>query len=232
MTDEYGTEYPNDDDTQSGPVLPQELTVAITAANDKLTESVSSPLSKIKKRASQLPEGEMMEFRTNFVSKYKPAILRWIQAYEGRVPFPADAVVPERFVERVGLNSSYYEYVFVLDGITLGVGDANGKVQVRYLNVAEVTAQMTAIPSNSVPPKLDSPVSREALHRMIKADSGLVWREADIKVIPTGISGAMNGGANVIVGGDIDDFVSWKYNIVFDSEGRMVYYLKGATAER
>ena len=41
------------------------------------------------------------------------------------------------------------------------------------------------------------------------------------------LSGSMNGGVNVVAGGDMNNFASWKLNVVFDADGTMGYYLRG-----
>ena len=45
--------------------------------------------------------------------------------------------------------------------------------------------------------------------------------------LPSGYSGALNGGAIVNVGGNPDNAASWKYDMVFGADGRLVYYLRG-----
>jgi len=182
---------------------------------------------KARMRVAEIPAKEIDEFRSNFDSKYKPVIVKWCAAYEGHLSFSADAVTAEKLVERIGLNQSYHEYVFVIDGITLGVREADGLVQVDYLNSPGATAKLNAIPANSVSPGIQSPVSRDRITGMLKADTGIDWKAGEVQMIATGISSALKGGVNVIVGGDINDFVSWKYNLVFGSDGILVYYLKG-----
>jgi hypothetical protein len=49
----------------------------------------------------------------------------------------------------------------------------------------------------------------------------------DIRLIPSGYSGALNGGAIVNVGGTPDNAASWKYDMVIAPDGKLAYYLRG-----
>src|SRR5690348_7946048 len=136
------------------------------AAVTQVVTMVQDP-NKIKRRASELSPGEREWLRANFEAKYKPAIERWREAYGGHVPFSPGAVTADRFVERIGRDPSYNEYVFVVEGITLGVVESKGSVQVGYFNVGSETARLGTIPKQPGPPSLESPVPKEEIRRML-----------------------------------------------------------------
>jgi hypothetical protein len=63
--------------------------------------------------------------------------------------------------------------------------------------------------------------------RAIEAESGTRFAAGEIRIYPSGPSGSLNGGAFVHVGGDPENGASWKYDMVFDPQGKLAYYLKG-----
>jgi hypothetical protein len=206
--------------------LPSALKSKIPAISTPNTFPLKS-LSKLKSRFSDFTDAERNEFRSNFVARYKPAFLMWNDAFAGRVPLNPDTVTPEKFVERVGKNASYREYIFVVDGITLGIQDANGVARVDYLNDPKQTGKMTMLPSGGEAPISSTPVSKEELATMFFAEGGTQFMPNDIRLIPSGYSGALNGGAIVNVGGTPDNAASWKYDMVIAPDGKLAYYLKG-----
>lgn len=101
------------------PQIPAAAVVSDTSTN---APAVVLPHPKIKTRFSEFTGSEKAEFEANFKQRYKPALNKWCEAYDGHVPFSPDSVSTKSFVERVGKNASVYsEYVFVVDGITLGI---------------------------------------------------------------------------------------------------------------
>lgn len=131
----------------------------------------------------------------------------------------------DNFVERIGTKPAYHEYIFVVNGITLGIQDKGGVAMVDYLNVPKETGKMTMLPHGEAPIS-KTPVSKEDVVRMLAAESGIQLKPNDIRMIPSGYSGALNGGAVVSVGGNPDNAASWQYNLVFRSDGKLAYYLK------
>lgn len=212
-------------------VSPQDTEHVATPASNAPVTGVSKPqptsLTGVRHRASALSPDQMQEFRKKFEARYKPAIRKWAHAYQNHLPFSVDAISADTFVERIGRDPSYNEYVFVVNRITLGVADHNGEARVDYLNDPSATAKLGALPPNAPTPILQIPVTQAEVGLMLKADSGNAAEETNIHMIATGVSGALNGGVNVIVGGDVNNFLSWSYNIVFGPDGKMVYYLKG-----
>ena len=62
---------------------------------------------------------------------------------------------------------------------------------------------------------------------MLNLDSGTNFPPAEIRVVPTAFSSAMNGGAHVNVGGDPINSASWNFTMVFGLDGNLNYYLRG-----
>ena len=182
--------------------------------------------SKIKTRWSDFSDTEKNEFAYNFVERYQPALERWCGAFSNRVPFSPGSVTVNNMVERIGTMPVYREYIFVVDGITLGIQDKRGVAQVDYLNVPKETGKMTLLPHAEAPIST-TPVSKNEVVKMLAVESGIQLKPNDIRLIPSGYSGALNGGAIVNVGGDPDNAATWKYDMVFGNDGKLVYYLRG-----
>jgi hypothetical protein len=175
---------------------------------------------------SQLTPAERAEFATNFVQRYKPAIAKWAKAFAGHLPLDPDAITADTANSRVGLNPAYYQYIFVVNGVTIGVSDTKGTAQVAYLNAREQTQKLAALPDGSQPPITAAPLSAQEIARMLEADSGEHFAANEIRTSPSGMAGNLNGGMFAAVGGDPDNAASWKYNLVFGPDGNLAYYAR------
>jgi hypothetical protein len=192
------------------------------------TNPLPAGTPKLKFRTSDFSSVERSNFLANFEARYKPAIEKWAKAFEGHIPIDPKQVTADNFIERVGPNPSFYsEYVFVVDGITLGVEDSRGTARVDYLNAAHQTAKLAIVPDGSQAPITSAPVAREEITRMLEADGGVHYAPQEIRVIPSGMSGSLNGGAFVNVGGDPNKGGTWKYDMVFGPDGKLAYFLRG-----
>ncbi len=189
------------------------------------TNAATSSKSKVlRTRRGELTDAEIAELKDTFEKRLKPAVTAWCEAYAGHVPFKSEDLSPDNFLEEIGRGKSAM-YVFMLNGATFGIADVNESAQVSYLNTPGAKKLM-ALP-NGAPPSTDVPVTRNELARMLKADSGTDFLPAEIRIIPTAFSSAMNGGANVNVGGDPVNIASWKFTLVFGPDGNLNYYLRG-----
>ncbi len=188
--------------------------------------AATRPYPNAKHKASELSPDQKAEFLANFRHKYKPAIDRWCTAFAGHIPFAPDDVTADKFVERIGLDSAYTECIFVVDGITLGVQDKAGLVQVDYLNAPEQTSKMQNLPNGTQAPIVTIPVTREDIAKMLNAVSDTRFSPREIRMIPSGLSGGLSGGVIANVGGDPENGASWKYDMVFGPDGNLAYYLK------
>ena len=183
--------------------------------------------SKLQSQWSDFTDAEKSEFGSNFMARYKPALKKWSDAFAGRVPISPDSVTTNNFVSRIGTRPIYREYIFVVEGITLGIQDAKGVARVDYLNAPKETGKMALLPTGKESPISTAPVSKDELVKLLLAEGGTLFKPNDIRLIPSGYSGALNGGAIVNVGGNPDNAASWKYDMVFGADGRLVYYLRG-----
>lgn len=188
---------------------------------------VTRPRSRVKHRVSEFSANEKAEFMANFEGKYKPAIAKWCGAFNGHIPFAREEVTADKFVERIGINSAYSEYVFVVNGITLGVQDTKGRAQVDYLNSPQQTRKMAELPHGGQAPSVTMPVTREEIVGALEAVSGSRFHAQEVRMTPSGLSGSLNGGVLASVGGTPENGASWKYDMVFGPDGKLAYYLKG-----
>ena len=117
-----------------------------------------------------------------------------------------------------------------VDGNTLylGVADSKGFARVDDLNSPKETRKMATIPDGSQSPIMTTPVSKEDITRMIEADGGIRFPSHEIRMTPSGLSGSLNGGVIVNVGGDPRNGASWKYDLVFGPDSQLAFYLRGA----
>lgn len=201
---------------------------AVSATNEPIHLPQANRLaSKIRRRASELSDSQRAQFLADFEKRYRPAIEHWFDAYHGHLPFAADAVTPDKLVENIGADASFGEYVFVVDGITLGVRDSKGTAQVDYLNDPKQTRKMSALPNGAEAPIPDMPVNRQEVTQMVATDSGTQFPPNEVRMTPSGFSGALNGGELVHVGGDARNGATWKFDMVFGADGKLAYYLRG-----
>lgn len=207
--------------------LPAPVTSAPPSTNDVRTNNLGFyPLEKVKTRYQHFTDAEKAEFQSNFVSRYKPALNKWGDAFSGRLPFSTDEVTPDKFVERVGPTAKYHEYIFVVDGITLGIADKGGAVRVDYLNAPQQTKQLATLPTGGEAPTATAPISRDQVMKMLYDEGGVQFKPNDIRITPTGFSGSLNGGAYISVGGNPDNEASWDYDIVLGNDGKLAFYLR------
>lgn len=215
---------------KENPPLNNTVTKPIAAEATNISNSAPStnrPSQKIKAHFSELSEAEKSEFAVNFERRYKPALQKWCNAFNGHVPFSPDKVTPQELVDRIGRNDLYHEYVFVVDGITLGIEDKSGSARVDYLNDPHQTKKLAAQPAGTEAPIANTPVTRDELIKMLAAEGGTQFPANQIRMIPSGFSGSLNGGVMVHVGGDSENAATWDYDMVFGPDGKLAYYLKG-----
>lgn len=206
---------------------PSQPTAGPVSLAPPTSSSTAIPRSRVKHRASEFNADEKAEFMANFQGNYKPAIAKWCSAFSGHVPFSPDEVAAERLVERIGINSTYSEYIFVVNGITLGVRDTKGTAQVDYLNAPQQTRKMATLPDGAQAPTASMPVTREEIVKMLNDVSTTPFAAQEIRMTPSGLSGSLNGGVLANVGGNPENGASWKYDMVFGPDGKLAYYLRG-----
>jgi hypothetical protein len=172
-----------------------------------------------------LSAAERIELARNFEQKYKPAVMGWFKAYEDRLPFRPEDLTLDRFTERIGKNASFYLYTFVIGDITLTIQDSNGKAKVFYMMSRQGAKELNSLPGGE-PPHVEMPVGRDDVGRMVKADTGAMFKPNEIILRQTGFGTALNGGASVDIGprdGNPDIGPS-KIHMVFGPDGKLVTY--------
>jgi hypothetical protein len=207
------------------PPKTERAAVIVVTETNQVPRSDQRP--KIKYRASELTEAEKTRFMLDFEQRYQRAIANWCKAYDGHVPFTSEKVTADRFVERIGKDDSYHEYIFVVDGITLGVSDSRGSARVDYLNDPQQTRKLAKLRDGNEPPSISIPVGANEILSMVEADGGKRFEPKELRLRPTGLSGSLNGGIFANVGGNPNNGASWKYDFVFGPDGKLAYYLKG-----
>jgi hypothetical protein len=139
----------------------------------------------------------------------------------------AIAVIRARLDLSSYVDSSYGEYVFVINGITLGVSDSRGVAQVDYLNDPQQTRKLAQIPNGAEAPIATPPITREEILNILETDSGTQFPPSEVRMTPSGFSGSLNGGVMVNVGGTPENGASWTYDMVFGPDGNLAYFLRG-----
>ena len=174
-------------------------------------------------RRGELTPEQLAMLRTEFDGKLKPALEKWSTAYHGHLPFDPANLTSDKFLEQMG-RGNYCQYVFMVDGVTVGVDDANGDARVSYM--ATKAAKKLADSPKGERPNIPPPVSRDELMRMLRLDSGSNFAPAEVRIVPSALSSAVNGGMNVSVGGDAVNIASWKFTLSFGSDASMNYYCR------
>jgi len=179
-------------------------------------------------RAADLSPAERAALEKNFNERYKPAAEKWIAAYENRVPFRTDDFTLDRFVERFGTKPSAYAYTFVWDGITLTIQDSDGNAKVFYMMTKKGARDLNESPPPGTQPNPATPLQREEVARMVKADVGVEFKLNEVLLRPTGLGTAMSGGAFVDIGprGGDPNIGPCKLSMVFAPDGTLCYYMR------
>ena len=138
----------------------------------------------LKFRPSEFSDNQKSDFAENFEKKYRPAILKWSKAYHGHLPIAPEDITADKLAERVGNGDTYSEYIFVVNGVTVGVGDSKTEVAVDYLNVKKQTQKLNTLPDGSEVPKLTSPVGQQEILQMIRNDLGKEFNAKDVRTTP------------------------------------------------
>jgi len=172
-------------------------------------------------KRSDLSQEQFNHFCGVFAERLKPAANRWGSAFEGHLPFKLDDLNTNTLWGQIGTEKNTI-YSFMAGDVTVCLADENGSARLMYVNAPE-TKQLLQLP-NGDSPKTQTSVSRAQIEQMVKAVSGLSFAPADVRITPTGYGSALNGGTEVSIGGTPENSASWKFNIVFDSNGKLIYY--------
>jgi hypothetical protein len=166
--------------------------------------------------------------------KYKPVLSNWLAAYAGRVPFEIGDVSLDTFCGWGG-SSNAHTYTFVLkDGVTLTIADSKyqNATYVCDLNAPKQSSLLMELPTDGRSPIMTMPITRADIIDMVERDSGYRYTEGQIRMGPTGLSGSLNGGAHVEIGGNPNNAASWEYSFVFGPDGKLAIYSSDPFAPR
>jgi len=178
------------------------------------------PLGRIRK--TDFAQDQQALLTTNFEQRLKPAVVKWCKAYEGHLPFKPEDVTVDNFLVQTG-NDHFHMYTFMVNGTTVVVKDTDGMASMMYVSAPEAK-KLVQLPKG-VEPSLEIPVSKEEIIKMVQADTGKNIDPIKVRMTPTGLSSAINGGVMVMVGGDPINGASWDYTLIFGADGTLIYYM-------
>jgi hypothetical protein len=213
------------------PTLPTLVVQTINIATNETTQvnrfhEVPKNLLNVK-RAGAFTDEEKKELAGIFKRKLRPAAEKWFLAYSNHVPFNLADLTLDKFAERIGKDSSYRLYTFVLGDITFTIQETKDGAKVDYLMSRKAAVAMNDIPAPGTVPNLSVPVNRSDIIGMVQADSGVQFKLNEVIIRPTAAACGINGGAfvhTVPAGADPNNSLSSKVDMVFDSDGKLVNY--------
>lgn len=197
----------------------------IISARSEAPEHRTSTRVVTRKSLTSLDGEDLKAFKKRFDEKLLPAFKTWSSVYGSHLPFAADDLTYDKFVGQVGRGDSQI-YNFMLNGITISLSDTKRGTRIMYLS-APSSEKLTELPRGEQP-DISTPVNRAEVASLLKADSGVDFRPEQIRITPTAFSSSLTGGAQVTVGGDPLNAASWDFTIVFQPDGKLAYYLRGA----
>ncbi len=169
-------------------------------------------------------DAERAEFAKKFRDKFRPAINKWCEAYDGRVLFDPKEVTLEKFHSLMKPNL----YTFVISGITLTIQEPKqGPAKVFYMADGNALQSLNSLRADDSKPDITVPITKEEVISMVKADSGVEFKRNECIIKPTGAAGGLAGGASVDMlptGADPNNGLSSKIDLVFRADGKLVYY--------
>lgn len=167
------------------------------------------------------------DIAAKFESEFKPALAKWYAAYGGHIPFKPEDVTMAQFHSKPLRDS----YTFMVNGHTLVFAERQDGPRVSYMTAKDALAAMNAMPTNGAMPDVSVPIARADVLKWLKADTGMDYAPESVTIRPTGESGALQGGAEVQVGGQMPDgrgrlLTLTNVTLVFGKHGTLVYYLR------
>jgi hypothetical protein len=185
------------------------------------------PHRKFVKRAGEFSSAEIAELHQNFKDRFQPAIQKWTSAYGERVPAEIATVSVTNFVERLGANTNYSLYTFVVGDFTLTIQDTPRAAKVMYLMSKSGARLLNTDHPGGAAPDISVPVQRDEIIRMAYADAGRRFNPNEVHITPTALGTGVNGGAFVKLipeGADPNNDLSVKLDMVFGPDGKLLNY--------
>jgi hypothetical protein len=213
--------------TSPAPSLPPEIKPA-TNINPGLLELGK----KFSLRKRDFTPAEREELAKKFATSLKPAVEKFCHDYAEHIPFNPDELSMSNFVERIGHSDRFSSYIFVLNGITIGVEDSNQgqRTVLNYIASGPQMHQLNQVPTTGNAPTLDMPVTREQIIAMVQTDTGTEFQPSDVVMRPTGAASSLNGGVFVEIGHMFtQDNPAPLLSFVFGPDGKIVTYTRAPT---
>jgi len=200
-------------------------------------ESVQAPASQPAPKAAPAPHqsrwerwqeysgDDMSDFTNKFERRFKPAIAKWCKVYAGRLPFNESDVTPDTFHSKAGPLI----YTFMIGDTTFSLYDGPAGTRVFYMMTRQAAQQLNSMPSGGVMHDISTPVNRQLIIGLLKADSGIDFPADQISIHPTGTFSSMGGGVSVEAGGNPGNgsyriMTLTNLDFVFDGNGQLVSY--------
>ncbi|MCO5051759.1 MAG: hypothetical protein M9920_05605 [Verrucomicrobiae bacterium] len=197
---------------------PDEKIVLTSATN------IPGQVPQMTTRAFEYSAKDRADLEKRFNEKFKPVINKWCQAYAGRIPFSAEEVTFETFHSRLAGGI----YTFMIRDITFSIRErTNIPAKVVYMTHGKTLLTLNDVSPTGKPRDLSLPISREEVIQMVKVDCGVTFKPNECLIRPTGAYGNLNGGADVSMlptGADPNNGLASKIDLVFDADGKLVYY--------
>jgi hypothetical protein len=176
-------------------------------------------------RRAQFSGDDMIDFSNRFEKRFKPEIARWCKVYEGRLPFNASDVTPDKFHSKVG----GFLYTFMIGDTTFTIYDGPQGTHVFYMMTRQAAQELNSVPSGAVQHDISTPVTRPTITGLLKADAGFDYPADQISIHPTGEFGSMQGGVMVEAGGITGNNVfrimtNTNLDFVLNGNGTLVSY--------
>lgn len=168
---------------------------------------------------------EWNNFTNRFETRMKPAIARWCKIYQGRLPFSPEDVTLDTFYDRpVG-----FIYTFMLGNITFCVYDGPQGTRVFYMMTQQASQDLNNPGNGAVQHDISTPVSRDTITSLLKADSGIDYPPDQVAIYPTAKFSSLQGGVMVEAGGIVPSqayrvITFTNLDFVLDGNGQMVSY--------
>jgi hypothetical protein len=173
-------------------------------------------------RKAELSPGELKQLEWLFRERLKPALQRWAQAYDGRIPFNPEEVAMENLHSRLGDHPGRYAYTFMVNGSTLSFVEQEGNYAVGYLSAPDAP-KLNDVHGGQTP-IVTVPVTKEQVIAMVKADIGEEFPMEEVRISPTGLACAINGGAFVRVKPLGKNNEVGVVNLVIGPDGKLISY--------
>jgi len=201
------------------------------------SESAQVPASEPPPKATPVPQqnrwdrwrkysgDDMSDFTNKFVKRFKPAIAKWCKVYAGRLPFNESDVTPDKFHSKAGPLI----YTFMIGDTTFSIYDGPAGTRVFYMMTQQAAQQLNSMPSGGVMHDISTPVNRQLIVGLLKADSGIDFPADQISIHPTGTFSSMDGGVSVEAGGITGNNVfrvmtATNLDFILDANGNLVSY--------